>query len=186
MNKLLSKSTFIASSFLLASFSGALVAGAADDISVNDAYVRATAPGQSNSAAFFKLHNGSMKAYSVVNAEGHAAKAVELHTHINEDGMMKMRRIDKIDVPAHGNVDFKPGGHHVMLIGLKHAAKEGDSIHFSLVFNDGSKKMVNAPVKKMNMQMSSHDHQQGGHDMHKPEPKKMDHTQKGKPNVGSH
>ena len=44
------------------------------------------------------------QAYSVVGAEGHAAKAVELHTHVKEGGMMKMRRIDKIDVPAHGEV----------------------------------------------------------------------------------
>jgi len=171
MKKQLSKSILLASSLMLASFSGSLLADAAGDVSVSDAYVRATAPGQANSAAFMKLHNGSMQAYSVVDAEGHAAKAVELHTHVNAGGMMKMRRIDKIDVPAHGNVELKPGGHHVMLIGLKQAANEGDSIHLSLVFNDGSKKMINVPVKKMNMQMDSQDHQ---HDMHKPEPKKME------------
>jgi copper(I)-binding protein len=175
MKKQLSRSILVASSFLLASFSGALLADAAGDISVSDAYVRATAPGQANSAAYLKLHNGSMQAYSVVGAEGHAAKAVELHTHVKEGDMMKMRRIDKIDVPAHGEVVLQPGGHHVMLIGLKQAANEGDSVHFSLVFNDGSKKMINAPVKKMSMQMGSGEH--GGHEMHKPAAsKQMDHN----------
>ncbi len=173
MKKQLSKSIIMASALMLASFSGSLLADAAGDISVSDAYVRATAPGQANSAAFMTLNNGSMHAYSVVDAEGHAAKAVELHTHINDKGMMKMRRIDKIDVPAHGNVMLKPGGHHVMLIGLKQAATEGDSIHLSLVFNDGSKKMINVPVK--NMQMGAMDHSKDEHDMHKPAPKKMDH-----------
>jgi len=176
MKKQLSKSILIASSLMLASLSGSLLADAAGDISISDAYVRATAPGQANSAAYMKLHNGSMQAYSVVDAEGHAAKAVELHTHVKAGGMMKMRRIDKIDVPAHGDVALQPGGHHVMLIGLKQAAKEGDSIHLSLVFNDGSKKMINAPVKKMQMQMGSQENQHGDHDMHKPEPKKMDHN----------
>ena len=173
MNNPLSKSTLIAVSLMLAFFSGSLLADAAADISVSGAYVRATAPGQANGTAFMTLHNGSMQAYSLVDAEGDAAKAVELHTHINVDGMMKMRRIDKIDLPAHGEVVLKSGGHHVMLIGLKQMAKEGDSIHLSLVFNDGSKKMVNVPVKKMSMQMGSTDHQ---HDMHKPAAKKMDHS----------
>jgi len=176
MKKQLSKSILVASSLMLALLSGTLLADAAADISVSDAYVRATAPGQANSAAFMKLHNGSMQAYSVVAAEGHAAKAIELHTHVKAGGMMKMRRIDKIDVPAHGEVVLEPGGHHVMLIGLKQAANEGDSIHLSLVFNDGSKKMISAPVKKMNMQMGSTNQQHGGHDMHQPAPKKMDHS----------
>jgi len=174
MKKQPSKSILVASSLTLALLSGSLLADAAGDISISDAYVRATAPGQANSAAYMKLHNGSMHAYSVVDAEGHAAKAIELHTHVKAGDMMKMRRIDKIDVPAHGDVALKPGGHHIMLIGLKQAANEGDSIHLSLVFNDGSKKMVNVPVKKMQMQMGSQDHQ---HDMHKPAPKKMDHSQ---------
>jgi len=176
MKKQLSKSIIIASSLVLASLSGSLLADAAADITVSNAYVRATAPGQANSVAFMTLHNSSMQAYAVVDAEGHAAKAIELHTHVHENGMMKMRRINKIDLPAHGNVMLKPGGHHIMLIGLKQAANKGDSIHLSLVFNDGSKKMLEVPVKSMKMQMGSMDHKKGGHDMHKPEPKKMDHN----------
>lgn len=171
MKKQLSTSTLVAASLMLLFLSGSLLANAAADISVSDAYIRATAPGQVNGTAFMKLHNGSMQTYSLVDAEGDAAKAVELHTHINVNGMMKMRRIDKIDLPAHSEVVLKSGGHHVMLIGLKQMAKEGNSIHLSLVFNDGSKKMINVPVKKMSMQMGSTDHQ---HNMHKPMAEKME------------
>ncbi len=177
MKKQLSKFTLVAASLMLASLSGSLLADAAADISVNNAYVRATAPGQANGTAFMQLRNGGMQAYALIGAEGDAAKAVELHTHTNVDGMMKMRRIDKIDLPAHGEAVLKPGGDHVMLIGLKQMAKEGDSIHLSLIFNDGSKKMVNVPVKKMSMQMGSTDHQHGM--MHKPAAKKMEHDHSG-------
>ena len=60
MKKQLSRSILVASSLMLTSLSGPLLADAAGDISVSDAYVRATAPGQANSAAYLKLHNGSM------------------------------------------------------------------------------------------------------------------------------
>ncbi len=176
MKKPLSQSIIIASSLMLALLSGTLFADTAADITVSNAYVRATAPGQANSVAFMTLHNSSMQAYSLIDAEGQAAKAVELHTHIHENGMMKMRRINKIDLPAHGEVMLKPGGHHIMLIGLKQAAKKGDSIHLSLIFNDGSKKMLTVPVKGMTMQMGSMEHKNGGHDMHPSAPKKMDHN----------
>ncbi len=58
-------------------------------------------------------------------------------------------------------------------------AKEGDSIHLTLVFNDGSKKMLDVPVKKMNMQMGSTMHKHDGHEMHKPAPKKMEQKHNG-------
>ena len=64
-----------------------------------------------------------------------------------------MRRIDKIDVPANGETVLKPGGLHVMLIGLKQDLKVGQIVPVTLTFEDGSKKKIEAPVRKIMMKM---------------------------------
>jgi len=130
-----------------------LAADAAGSVSVGDPYVRAVPPGQPNSAAFMTLRNGSTVPHSIISAKSSTAKIVELHTHVNEGGMMKMRQIKQIDVPAHGEATLQPGGLHVMLIGLKGELKPGDNVLITLLFEDGSKKVIEAPVRKMKMKM---------------------------------
>ena len=139
---------------------GLAAADAAESVMVMDAYVRAVPPGQTNSAAFMKLHNGSGDHHAVVGAETNVAKMAELHTHVEEDGMMKMRKVEKFDIHPNSETALQPGGHHVMLMGLKGDLKDGDHAMITLVFEDGSKKMVHAPVQKMEMKM---DMSQGGH-----------------------
>ncbi len=124
---------------------------AAESVSVSDPYVREMPPGQPNSAAFMKLRNDSAAGYAVVSAESGASRIVELHTHTAEGGVMKMRRIDKIVIPAQGETTLQPGGLHVMLLGLKGDLKEGGSVSITLVFDDGSKKAIQAPVRKLKM-----------------------------------
>lgn len=127
-------------------------AGSASDVvSANDPYVRAVPPGQPNSAAFMTLENKDSAPHAVVNATSPVSKVVELHTHIHKDGMMMMRRIDKIEIPANGNAVLKPGGLHVMLIGLKQELKPGDIVPVTLEFEDGSKSNLEAPVRKIMM-----------------------------------
>ena len=78
----------------------------AADVMVMDAYVRATPPGAMNSAAFMTLHNHSASEKALVSAETTAAKVVELHNHVNENGVMKMRQVaGGIKLPAHGMCD---------------------------------------------------------------------------------
>ncbi len=138
--------------------SGAVVAGkAADDVAVSGAYARAVPPGQPNSASFLTLTNNSSTDHVLVDAESPAAKVVELHTHINKDGMMQMRRVPKIDVPAGKVTKLQPGGLHVMLIGLKQQLKPGQEVKLTLVFKDGSRTTVNAPVQKLQMKMMKRD-----------------------------
>lgn len=122
---------------------------AADNVMVNNPYVRAVPAGQPNSAAFMTLMNHGDKAVAVVGGSSPAANVVELHTHVHEGGMMKMRRIDKIDVDAGGSTELKPGGLHVMLIGLQQELKEGINVSVTLKFDDGSSKTIEAPVKKV-------------------------------------
>lgn len=126
---------------------------AAESVSVTDPYVRAVPPGQRSSAAFMTLRNGSGTDHAVVSAESSASEIVELHTHVSEGGMMRMRQVEKIDVPAHGQTLLKPGGLHVMLIELNHGLKAGDKVPVTLVFQDGSRKTIQAPVRKIKTRM---------------------------------
>ena len=122
-------------------------AWAADPIAVSDAYARAVPPGQPNSAAFMTLTNRSDQARALVTATSPAAKTVELHTHTNEGGLMRMRRIERIEIPAGGSVQLKPGGLHVMLIGLTGDLVPGGNLALELTFDDGSRAQVQAPVR---------------------------------------
>lgn len=124
-------------------------AWAADAVSVSDPYARAVPPGQPNSAVFMTLNNASTEPRALVEARSPAAKTVELHTHRALDGMMKMVRIDRIEIPAKGHAELKPGGLHVMLIGLNGDLKAGDEVKVELKFDDGSEEQVVAPVRNI-------------------------------------
>ena len=125
----------------------------ADQVIVKDPYVRAVPPGQPNSASFMSLHNSDDKDHALVGAESPVAKVVELHTHTMQDGMMRMRPVAKVDLPAGERVSLKPGGLHVMLIGLKQKLVPGEDVPVTLVFEDGSKATLSAPVRKLQMHM---------------------------------
>ena len=118
-----------------------------------NAYVRAMPPGQMVTGAFMVLQNPSDSQQALVRAESDVAKTVELHEHINNNGVMQMRPVKKIEIKANSSTDLKPGGYHVMLIGLKQSLKVGDIVDIKLSFDDGSTQLVHAPVKKIGESM---------------------------------
>lgn len=122
---------------------------AADAIDVADAYARAVPPGQANSAAFMMLSNPGDADRALVAAESAAAATVELHTHTMSDGMMQMRRVERIELPAGEEVTLAPGGLHVMLIGLAQQLKPGMEVALTLIFDDGSRQTITAPVRRI-------------------------------------
>lgn len=126
-------------------------AGAADEVTVEDPYVRLAPPNAPATGAFMVIKNNSGKDIKVVKADNPASKVTELHTHVNDGGVMKMRPVPAIDIKAKGEAVLKPGGLHVMLIDLKGPLKEGDSVPITLGFDDGSSKKVDAKVLRPNM-----------------------------------
>ena len=130
----------------------------AEDISVDSPYVRAIPPGQTISAAFMTLKNSSSADINLVKAASDIAENVELHEHVHEDGMMKMRKVPQITIAAKGETSLKPGGYHIMLIGLKKAINPSDIIDINLTFSDGSQQLVKAEVKKIVMNKSPMKH----------------------------
>ena len=142
----------------LAACAPVLAQTAAEAVVVDDPYIRAVPPGQPNSASFMGLHNGSGQDHALVAARTPAAQVVELHTHRMKDGMMSMRRIDQVDLPAGEKVSLEPGGLHVMLIGLERKLEPGQEIPLTLVFEDGSERPISAEVRKIQVEMQHHHH----------------------------
>lgn len=130
--------------------SGAL-AGAADQVSVDQPYVRQAPPNALATGAFMVIRNAGDVDVKVVKADNPASTATELHTHLNEGGVMKMRPVESIAIKAKGETVLQPGGLHVMLIGLKAPLKEGDTVPVTLTFDDGSSKEVSARVVRPGM-----------------------------------
>ncbi|MBS1143466.1 MAG: hypothetical protein H6R14_872 [Proteobacteria bacterium] len=127
-------------------FSAGVLAAAADAVSVQDPVVRLAPPNAPATAAFMVIKNGGDKDIKVVKAANPASRVTELHTHLNEGGVMKMRPVPSIDIKAKGEAVLKPGGLHVMMIDLKAPMKEGDVVPITLSFDDGSSKQVDAKV----------------------------------------
>ena len=142
--------------FVLSILSIAAVFGA--DVEIDGAYARASIPNVPNSAAFFVIKNNSDKDIAITSANSDAAQKNELHTHIKENKMMKMIKIEKLVVPAKSSLELKSGGDHVMLMGLKKELKAGDEINLELSFSDGDKKKIKVPVKDLASTMHKMQH----------------------------
>jgi hypothetical protein len=134
---------------LTALASVALAGGtAAERIAVDASYVRLMPPGQPNTGAFMTLRNADERDHKLVKAESAAAKVVELHEHVHEGGMMKMRPVKAIEIKARGTAVLEPGGLHVMLIDLVRPLKEGEKVALTFTYEDGSSAKVEAPVRR--------------------------------------
>lgn len=123
-------------------------AGSADQIMVSDAYVRQAPPGAPATGAFMRLRNSGNSLVKLIKADNPASQLTELHTHLHEGGVMKMRPVKDIPIPPGGEAILKPGGLHIMLIDMKQPLVDGDQLPITLNFDDGSSKVVKLPVKK--------------------------------------
>jgi periplasmic copper chaperone A len=106
-------------------------------LSVSDAWSR-PATGV-NGAGFMTLTNRGSNAESLVAASSPAAARVEIHATSLSGGMASMEKLASVPVPAGGEVTFKPGGKHLMLMGLKRPLKPGDRFPITLTFASGAK-----------------------------------------------
>ncbi len=129
-------------------FSAGVLAGAADAVSVQDPYVRLAPPNAPATGGFMVIRNNGDKDVKLMKADNPASRVTELHNHINDNGVMRMRPVAAIEIKSKGEAVLKPGGLHVMLIDLKAPMKEGDVVPITLTFDDGSSKQVDAKVQR--------------------------------------
>lgn len=116
------------------------------NLTISGAFARAS-PMMAQAGAGFMLISNAGEADKLVAAKSDVSEVVELHTHIEENGMKAMRKVDFIDVPANGAVELKPGSFHVMFIKLKGELKEGSEVEATLVFEKAGEVAVKMPVK---------------------------------------
>ncbi|HMQ30799.1 MAG TPA: copper chaperone PCu(A)C [Chloroflexaceae bacterium] len=102
--------------------------------------------------AYMTIANGGAEPDALlgVTAPPGLAEAVELHTVIEEGGMMRMRPVEQIEVPANGEVALKPGGFHIMFIGVRRELRAGDTVALSLEFARAGAVEVTAVVRPAN------------------------------------
>lgn len=136
---------------LLALAASLLIAGAAaaqtGSVEVKNAWARATPGKADNSAAYFTIESPAADRLTGVSTP--AAQKAELHTMTMDGGVMKMRPLaGGIEVPAGQSVTLKPGGIHVMLMGLKEPLKAGEHFPLTLSFEKAGKREVTVSVEK--------------------------------------
>ena len=128
----------------LAAALGALfasLAAAAAEVEVEAAWARASAGPARAGAVYVALVNRGAAA-ALIGVETPAAERAELHTHVMDGDMARMRRLEEVALPAGGRVAFAPGGLHVMLSGLAAPLVEGAEFPLTLRFADGDSRTV--------------------------------------------
>jgi len=130
---------------LLAATLLAAAAGAQAQVTVSNAWVRATVPSQKATGAFLQLQ--SVQDAKFVSVSSPLTPNAEVHEMAMQGDVMRMRQVQAVDLPAGKVVELKPGGHHIMLMNLKTQVKEGDTVPLTLVFQDKDGKRQTVEVK---------------------------------------
>jgi len=117
------------------------------DLVISHPWTRATASTQKVGAVFMEIVNHSNDADRLVGASSPEADTVEVHGHFKDGDVMRMRRVDGVDVPAEGSAVLAPGGYHIMLIGLKGPLLEETTIDVTLEFEHAGKVEIEAIVE---------------------------------------
>ena len=136
----MNRKCIVAGALLLAAASGAFA-----QVKVEQPWARPTVEGQMAGGAFLKIQNVG-GADRLLSASSSAAGMVQLHTMSMEGDVMKMREVEAIDLPAGKTVELKPGGLHLMLMGLKSPLKAGSSVPLTLKFEKAGEVKVEVPV----------------------------------------
>lgn len=131
-----------------AAISLAMPARAGSEITIEDAYARASGPTAIAGAAFLVIHNSGDEDDRLIAAESDAAKRVELHTHIEEgDGVMRMTEVEEGFPVAAGSMHrLQRGSDHVMFMGLTAPWEQGKILNVTLVFENAGRIEVEIPV----------------------------------------
>jgi len=132
--------------------------GGTAEVKATDAWARASSAMASAGAAYMTIENTGSAADALIGASSPAATTVEVHETVvmgspapgasADGGMMGMQPVKRLEIPAGGTVELKPGSYHIMLIGLKQDLKVGDSVEITLTFEKVGEIKVTATVRE--------------------------------------
>lgn len=119
----------------------------ADTIEIKDAYARSGSPMAKSGAAFMQIHNTAAADDRLIKAETDSAMRVELHTHIIEDGVARMREVEGgFVIPAGGTHSLERGADHVMMMGLTTGFVHGEEVTLTLIFENAGEITLTIPI----------------------------------------
>lgn len=118
----------------------------AGDLVIAQPWSRAAGQGGTG-AGFLTVSNRGAVADRLLGASTPAARATELHTHMREGEVMRMRPVPAIEIPPGGAVKLEPGGYHLMLIGLAVPLKQGETVPVTLRFEHAGEVTVQLHVE---------------------------------------
>jgi periplasmic copper chaperone A len=116
-------------------------------VRASSVWIREAPPGVAVLAGYFTLQNLTDQSLTLTTVASRDFGSVEMHRSFVKDGVEEMEPVQSIDIPAHGSVEFKPGGYHLMMMQPKKNMFAGDMAEVMLSFSDGSQLAILAPVR---------------------------------------
>lgn len=116
-------------------------------VQVSDVWVRAVLPVQKSTALYMTVSNNGQDTLKLTEVNSNIAVHSMIHHTIHQNGIAKMRHQEVVSIAPGESVEFKPGGLHVMLMGLNETIENGDMVDVTLVFEDGRQISTQAKVK---------------------------------------
>jgi periplasmic copper chaperone A len=101
-----------------------------------------------SSAAYFVIINEGNEADTLIGTSTNVAKAAEMHETRIKNDVAEMDPVARVDIPAHGRIEFKPGGYHVMLVGLTQELKVGETLKLTFQFEKSGAVTLDVPIQQ--------------------------------------
>jgi copper(I)-binding protein len=121
-------------------------AAAGDVVAIMNAWVRQTDAEAKVNAGYLTLINVGAEDVVLTGVESPSYESIEVHEMKTVDGLMEMRQIAEMTIPAHGHVQLEPGGRHLMLRGPRQHFTAGDVVEMTLIFNSGRRQVLSVVV----------------------------------------
>lgn len=152
------KIMILTAAILAACSAGDTVDNKLGGIEISEIRFNAPLPGQTTGVGFMTIENNGT-ADRLISASTPVSERVELHTHTEENGVMRMRRVEGIDLPAGETVELKPGSFHIMIFNTQMAA--GDETTLTLDFETAEDVTLVVPVSQRGAAAKPSDHGSG-------------------------
>jgi copper(I)-binding protein len=126
------------------------------DLDVRHPWTRATPPGATNAAGYLEIRNSGKEPDRLVGASTPNGERVELHMTVREGDVMKMREVQSFEVPAGQRLTLRPGGQHLMIVGLKKPLAVDARIPLTLRFERAGEIRVELRVQSADSRKPHH------------------------------
>lgn len=140
--------------FLLAGLSLVVLAACSSgesgpDLNVEDAWVRSSPLAEGNGSAYLTIRNRGNEADTLIGVSASASEAAEIHEMQMEGDVMTMRPVagQRLEIPAGGKVELKPGGLHIMLLDLKEKLEAGQKTDLTLLFEKSGEQTISVEIR---------------------------------------